>query len=198
MKIKYIFSAAVLLLILMFTACNADGPGIFYTIYNEKKITESAISSLPVYKVTSDGTDLYVLAGAAVYKQNGTSWTKLSPPSEGMRAVSLARLGTNLYAVYETETSGSLSDTLYELSGTSWSIATSTSSISGSLNLQLVDVDYSTSGFIFVSQRTGSDSFVNYAYDGSTLSTGFDSGKGLPLTGAGLYNGGSDIYYLTA
>ncbi|RKX94452.1 MAG: hypothetical protein DRP59_00015 [Spirochaetes bacterium] len=174
MKIENIFSYLVILALLfvssLFTACNVNGPGIFYTIYNEKKISESLVSDKPVYKVVSAGSSLYVRAGAAVYKNDGTAWNKIDPPSAGMRAVSLGRIGSAIYAVYESEASGALSDTIYTLSGTSWSKLSDTvpavSAIDGSLNLSLITVDHDNNIF-FINQRTGSGTYSFYSFDGS-------------------------------
>ena len=191
MKIKYIFSAAVLLLILMFTACNADGPGIFYTIYSEEKIKESEISDFSVYRVTSDGTNLYVLAGAAVYHKAKSSttdpWEKLVPPADGMRAVSLGHQGNTVYAVYEEESSGSITDTMYAITDLTTGILSAT-------NIDLVSVDDSSSSYIFVSARTGNSSFDYYSYNGTTLNT-LSTANSFPLAAAALANGN---YYLAA
>lgn len=177
MKIKNIFPYPIILTFLLavtlFTACNVNGPGIFYTVYNEVKISESLISDKPVYKVVSAGSTIYTLAGAAVYKQEGTTWTKIDPPSAGMRAVSLAQLGgTTIYAVYETESSGALTDTLYELSGTLWSTVPAVSTIDNSLNLSIITVDHDSTIF-FINQRTGVGIYAVYSFDGSlnTLSS---------------------------
>ncbi len=203
MKNKSIFIFLAVISIMIFSSCNPDGPGIFYTISTEKKIASSVLSDKAVYKVISYATDIYVLAGAAIYKQDGSSWTKISPPEEGMLAVSLGRIGggagSGIFAVYESESGGSLSDTIYKLSGGAWTADSGTASIAGSLNLALVDVDNSSAEYMFISRRTDTATFEIYAYKGTALSTAFNSGKGLPLTGASVHDDGSyNDYYLTA
>ena len=200
MKIENVFSFLVILALLLvsslFTACNVNGPGIFYTIYNEKKISESLVSDKPVYKVVSAGSSLYVRAGAAVYKNDGTAWNKIDPPSAGMRAVSLAqRIGTEIYAVYESEASGALSDTIYTLSGTTWSKVPAVSAIDGSLNLSLITVDHDNNIF-FINQRIGSGKYAVYSFDGSTLNKLTSADVSQPVISAAVK--GALNYFLAA
>lgn len=194
-KIRLFFIFSVIITII--SACNPNGLGIFYSISTEQKIASSELSDKAVYNIISDGSRLYVLAGSAVYYDNGTTWKKISPPSSGLRAVSLAQLnGTAVYAVYEDDSGSPLKDTIYSLNSTTfvWTADSNTSGISNSIGLQLVSVDHDAS-IIFITQRTGAGIFSIYSYDGTNLYALSSSDINVPLVGAAKLG---TTYYLAA
>ena len=129
---KKYFILILVTTLLLLISCNPDGPGIFYKISVEPPLSSSSLNEKSVYKVVSDGTDTYVLAGGVVYKKNGSDWDNVSTPSGELQAVSLEELSGTLYCVY----ADSSNSTLYSGDVSSWTeFNTSTTDVAGGLTL---------------------------------------------------------------
>ena len=151
MKKYFLLILAATLLLLI--SCNPDGPGIFYKISVEPPLSNSSLSEKSVYKVVSDVTDIYVLAGGVVYKENGSDWDSVSTPSGEIQAVSLEELSGTLYCVYADDSNS----TLYSGDGTSWSefdASTSTTDVPGGLTL------VASSQNLFIVERISSTQYI--------------------------------------
>jgi len=200
-KIKFFSLLALFTGIFFFSSCNPNGPGIFYNIYTEKKISTSELSNKPVYKIVKTGSQMYVLAGSAVYYENGTTWTRIKSPKETIpsdahsAAVSLSQLSGTVYAVYEDDSDTNIKDKIYSLnSGTITSLPWSAvPALADSLNLDLISVDTDSSLF-FINQRTGAGAYSVYSYNGGL--SGKLADTTLPVMGAAKLPG--PVYYLTA
>ncbi len=72
-------SISVLLFGLLFSACNKDGVGIYYSISQEEKQINSKISELPVRQVVEAGNFTYALTGRTVWQQEfgSSSWNDI-------------------------------------------------------------------------------------------------------------------------
>ncbi len=104
-------------LLLLLSACNKDGVGIFYNVATEVKQNDSAVSELPVHQVIVAGTNVYVRTGLSVWKgdTDGGSWNKIA--SGGVSSIAFD--GSNLHALFfEKDLSGS---ELKSYNGSSWS-----------------------------------------------------------------------------
>ncbi len=189
-KIKFFSLLALFTGIFFFSSCNPNGTGIFYSISTEKKIITSELSDKPVYKILKAGSRMYVLAGLAVYYEDGTTWTRIKSPEETIAgdahsfAVSLSQLtDTTVYAVYEDDSGTNIKDKIYSLNfGTVTSAPwTAVSALADSLNLDLVSVDHDSSLF-FINQRTGAGTYSVYSYNGGLSAKLADTT--LPVIGA--------------
>ncbi|MFP4490384.1 MAG: hypothetical protein ACLFNZ_02825, partial [Spirochaetaceae bacterium] len=82
-------------------SCNADGPGIFYSIDRQVKLNDSDISELKVRQVLEVGERVYARTGGIVweYDSNDEDWKKIADSKAG----SLTNDGTDLYALFYTE-----------------------------------------------------------------------------------------------
>ncbi len=149
---------------ILFISCNSEGIGIFYKISIEQPLSTSELSEKSVYKIVSDGTDTFVLAGAVVYKEIGSEWDPISAPSGKIQAVSLASDGTTIYSVYADDSISSP----YKLSGSSWISVPGAGALDVSNDLILIEGDNS---YIFICQETKIDQYNIWAYDiiGSSL-----------------------------
>ncbi len=196
-NIRHITAGLFFLIILLTTACNPDGPGIFYTVATEQKINTSELSDKPIYGIVNADSRIFVLAGAAIYYQDGTSWEKITAPVSDAIAVSIAQLaGSDVYGVYEEDSSGSISETIYKLDTASmqWQEDANTAAIADSINLSFVSVD-NDSNIVFISIRTGDSTYGVYSYDGTNLIQLNDTDLSVPVNGAAVL---SSTYYLTA
>jgi len=201
-KIKFFSLLALFTGIFFFSSCNPNGPGIFYNISTETKINTSELSKKPIYKIVKAGSKMYVLAGSAVYYENGTTWTRIKSPSDTITgdahslAVSLSQLNdTYVYAVYEDDSGTNIKDKIYSLnSGTITSVPWSTvSALADSLNLDLISADNNSSRF-FINQRTGSGTYSVYSYSYAGGLSGKLADTTLPVIGAAVLSG--PVYYL--
>ena len=73
------FITVGILLPLLFSGCNKDGVGIYYSISKEEKQINSKISELPVHQVVEVGTKVYALTGRSIWEkeQSGSSWNDI-------------------------------------------------------------------------------------------------------------------------
>jgi len=127
---KYIL-ILITLIPLLLMSCNPDGIGIFYKISVEPHLSNSALSEKSVYKVVELAGTKYVLASGTVYKKNGSDWDAIKTPSGEIQAVSLEQLGAALYCVYADNNNSSL----YSGDGSSWTIDSNFTNVSGGLSL---------------------------------------------------------------
>lgn len=118
---------------LLFISCNPDGPGIFYKISIEQKLSDSDLAERSVYKVVELGDDFYVLSGGVVFKKSGSDWKSLSTPEDMLQAVSLEVINSNLYCVYAHKDNDN--STLYSGTGSSWTKSTSFENSENSLTV---------------------------------------------------------------
>ncbi len=196
MKTVTKLSILTALVLTFLVSCNPNGAGIFYSISTEVKIKESDLSDKAIYKIVYSGSNLYVLAGRAVYYGDGSIWTKIAAPSGKPYAVSLAVAGSKILAVYEDDSVSPLADSLYFLDSTTWKEDANASDFQGSPGIELITVDHDPN-IVFISQMTDTGTYHIYSYDGSTLTslTSTSTDISLPLVGAGILG---STYYLAA
>lgn len=190
-KYFLILLAAVLLMLI---SCNSEGIGIFYKISIEQPLSESALNEKCVYKIVSDVTDTYVLAGGAIYKENGTEWDKIPAPTGEIQAVSLGQLGTKIYSVYADDSNSSMYEMIF--GATSWISATG-STIQDSNDLIISD-SVNTSSYLFVCREIVVGNYEIYAYNGTTVQniTG-TANITMPIISA-TYDGSDDHYLVSS
>jgi hypothetical protein len=103
---------------LLFVSCNPEGTGIFMSISTERKIKDSDFLDRTVNRMLVIGTTYYACAGKIFTRQSDApaSWSALPIPSGYLMANDMALLGTDLFAVFLSDSSSGL----FEWNGTTW------------------------------------------------------------------------------
>lgn len=148
--------------------CNADGPGIFYTISQVVPQSDTAISDLNVKSLVEDGDgNLYAGAGASVWKLSGSSWTNITPAGMGA-SPEIATDGTDVYAALYSESDANRVKSVYRYSGSGSDWGNSLSDSPTGVTLQLLN----TSGDFFAVVSNDNSSYAVYQSAAFTLISG--------------------------
>lgn len=164
MRTKALFIAIVLIIVLLFAGCNADGVGIFYTVSKEVKLSGSDLSGLFIRSFASDGTSTYAGAGPSVWKDTGSSWKNITPSGKGAEPT-IASFGTSIFVPLYDESDSTREKSVWEYDGSGWS-KTGLAADTG-ITMMILDTD-GTYDFVVISDDNSTYS-VYYTPDFTTL-----------------------------
>lgn len=198
----------LLFILALFSSCNDNPNGIFYTIKNETPLSDGSLSNTVSVDAFVELSGVYYITTGTVFKRTADpaspeAWAaivNLATDSEVVRkCIDLAVHDSTLYGLCYDDDAGTLSYGIYSLNGTTW---TPVSTLAGKTIVAIESVGT----FLFACTQEGVNDYSLYSDDtdggvGLDLSTAIITLSPSPITDI-AFNGtnywfasGSQIYY---